>query len=151
MGIQNNADHDFYMARCIELARIAKQRGNSPVGSLIVQDGQIIAEGIEGGKTFKDIICHAEIEAIRQARIHLQPHDLSACILYSTHEPCISCSYIIRHHRIGMVVIGTATGEIGGYSSVYPVLLDQTIKKWGAPPIIITGILENRCKELKGK
>ena len=55
------------MLKCIELANIAKQRGESPVGSVVVKDGEIIGEGIEGGKTNKDITYHAEIEAIRNA------------------------------------------------------------------------------------
>jgi tRNA(adenine34) deaminase len=40
------------------------------------------------------------------------------------------------------------TGEIGGYSSILPVLLDRTISQWTAPPKIIDKILERECKEL---
>src|SRR5690349_1408689 len=112
---RNQMNYEFYMARCIELALIAKELGDNPVGSLIVLNDNIIAEGIEGGKTYKDITCHAEIEAIRQAIKHLQTTDLSACILFTTHEPCIMCSYVIRHHKIPIVVVGLTTGEIGGY------------------------------------
>lgn len=136
------------MRRCIELAKIAKDRGDSPVGSIIVKDGQIVAEGIEGGKTHKDITFHAEIEAVRKAIASLGKTDLSDCFMVTTHEPCIMCSYVIRQYKIGLIIVGITTGEIGGYSSALPVLLDRTISKWTVPPKIITKILEQECKEL---
>lgn len=140
--------HEFYMKICIELAKIAKQRGDSPVGSIIVRNGVIIGEGIEGGKTHNDITFHAEIEAIRSATKYLGKQDLSDCILYTTQEPCIMCSYVIRHTKIPIIVTGITTGEIGGFSSKLPLLLDTTIRKWSAPPTLINGILEKECADL---
>ncbi|MRG45950.1 nucleoside deaminase [Chitinophaga sp. SYP-B3965] len=130
-------EHAVFMQRCNELASIAKQRGDSPVGSVLVLDGVIIAEGIEGGKTHRDITYHAEIEAIRQATEKLNSQDLSACTMYTTHEPCIMCSYVIRHTRVRTIVMAVTTGDIGGSSSAYPLLADTTIKKWGPPPEVI--------------
>lgn len=137
--------YEGLMRRCIELAKIAKDRGDSPVGSVIVKDGQVVAEGIEGGKTRKDITFHAEIEAVRGATSRLATTDLSDCFMVTTHEPCIMCSYVIRHHKIRLLIVGMTTGEIGGYSSVLPVLLNRTISKWSAPPEIVDGILEQEC------
>lgn len=141
--------HESYMRLCIDLAKMSKQRGDSPVGSLIVQNGKIIGQGIEGGKTQKDITCHAEIEAIRDASKRIEKQDLSDCILYTTHEPCIMCSYVIRHMKIPLIVTGITTGEIGGFSSHFPVLLDTTIKRWSAPPTIVKGVLEKECSALQ--
>jgi len=141
-------NHEYFMRQCIKLALIAKQRGDSPVGSVIVKDGKVIGEGIEGGKTHKDITYHAEIEAIRQATNLLQTQDLSDCILYTTHEPCIMCSYVIRHTKIQTIVTAISTGEIGGFSSHFPLLADTTIKKWTKPPNLINGILEEECRAL---
>lgn len=141
--------YEEYMRKCISLAQIAKARGDSPVGCLIIRDGIVISEGIEGGKTFGDITFHAEIEAIRGATQNLSKADLSDCIMITTHEPCIMCAYVIRHHKIGLIIVGTSTGEIGGYSSSFPLLLDTSITKWKAPPTIIKGILETECNELK--
>lgn len=134
-------EHTPFMRRCIELSEIARQRGDSPVGSVLVQDGKIIAEGIEGGKTHRDITYHAEIEAIRQATEKLNSQDLSACTMYTTHEPCIMCSYVIRHTRISRIVMAVTTGDIGGSSSAYPLLTDTTIKKWGPPPELIMEVV----------
>src|SRR5450432_317367 len=141
-------EHEDFMISCLELALIARQSGNSPVGSIIVKDGQIIARGVERVKEQNDITFHAEIEAIRGATELLNSQDLSACTLYSTHEPCIMCSYIIRHAKIHTVVIGTSSGEMGGIHSAYPILSDKKIKKWGKPPKIVIGVLEKDCLEL---
>ena len=42
-------NEELYMRQCIELALIAKKRGDSPGGALVVRKGKIIAEGVEGG------------------------------------------------------------------------------------------------------
>jgi tRNA(adenine34) deaminase len=143
-----SGDHEQFMLACIKLARIAKNRGDSPVGSILVLEGQIIGEGIEGATTRHDVTFHAEIEAIRRGREFLKSHDLSRCILYTTHEPCIMCSYVIRQATIHTVVIGIMTGEIGGFSSQFPLLTDSSIKKWVNPPRLITAMLENECRNL---
>lgn len=149
MEIFDLEQHESYMRLCIDLAKKAKQRGDSPVGSIIVQNGKIIGEGIEGGKTNKDITFHAEIEAIRDATRRIGKQDLSDCILYTTHEPCIMCSYVIRQMKIPILVTGLNTGEIGGFSSQLPILLDTIIKRWNAPPNITKGVLKQDCSALQ--
>lgn len=141
-------DHEHYMRRCLELARQAKANGESPVGSLLVKNGEIIGEGIEAGRAHLDITFHAEIEAIRRATARLGSQDLSGSILYTTHEPCIMCAYVIRHTKIQTVVMGLQTGSLGGFSSEMPLLTATGMGKWGAPPQVITGILTNECAAL---
>lgn len=141
--------YEFFMRRCIELALMAKSRGDSAVGSVVVKDEKIVGEGIEGGKTHKDITFHAEVEAIREAVKNLETTNLSGCILVTTHEPCILCSYVIRHHKISTVVVGVSSGEIGGFNSQYPILKDSRIKIWTDPPKVIMGVLEEECRQLK--
>ncbi|TDE15571.1 nucleoside deaminase [Dyadobacter psychrotolerans] len=144
----NNEGHDYFMQRCIELAKIAKSNGESPVGAIIVKDGVIIGEGIEAGKAHLDISFHAEIEALRSASQFLQTQDLSGCVLYTTHEPCIMCAYMIRHTKISEIIAAIITGEYGGFSSGYPLLSDTSIQKWGTPPKLVFGILESECRDL---
>jgi len=141
-------NNEYFMKECLALARAAKQRGDSPVGAILVRNGEIIARGIEGGKTHRDITYHAEIEAIREATALLNTQNLSDCIMYTTHEPCIMCAYVIRHTRIPVIVMGLTSGDIGGASSAYPLLKDTSIKKWSTPPQLITGVLEEECKAL---
>lgn len=137
-----------WMRRCIALARIAQARGDSPVGAVIVRNGEVIAEGVESGREKQDITRHAEVEAISAARKALGTSDLSDCLLVTTHEPCILCSYAIRHHRIPLIVFGVAVGEIGGYSSALAVLKDRTVMRWGEPPQVIGGVLEEECRAM---
>lgn len=144
----SSAELAIWMHRCVELARKAKARGESPVGALIMRNGAVIAEGIEAAKGVVDITRHAEVIAINQARWALGTAGLSDCILVTTNEPCILCSYAIRHHRIPMVVFGVGTGEIGGYSSDLAVLKDRTVKRWGEPPEVVAGMLEADCRAM---
>lgn len=146
--MENLEQHYLYMRRCLELAKKAKERGESPVGSLVVMNGEIIGEGIEGVKFHNDLTFHSEIEAIRRASEHLGHRNLKECTLYTTHEPCIMCSYVIRQTKIPTVVVGISCGEIGGYSSDFPILTDDTIRIWNFPPTLITGIMEKEILEL---
>jgi tRNA(adenine34) deaminase len=112
-----DSQHESYMRLCVKLAGIARERGEVPVGSIIVRDGAVIAEGIEGVRAQHDVAHHAEMEAIRRACQILQTLDLSGCTLYTSAEPCFMCSYAIRGCRIGTVVFGAPVNTVGGFSS----------------------------------
>ncbi len=144
-------NHDYFMRHCLELAKKAMVDGNPPVGAVIVKDGKIISRGIEAGKSKGDITFHAEIEAARDAVTKLNQKDLSDCSLYTTHEPCIMCSYVIRHHALREVVIGSRVKAIGGMSSKYPILIAKDIGIWSAPPVIVEDICRQECKALTQK
>ncbi len=135
---------EHWMRRCITLGGMAKRRGDPPVGALLALGGEVLAEGIEGGRTHRDITFHAEIEAIREAR-RKGLEDFSNCVLVTTREPCIMCSYVIRHHRIAVVAYGAASGETGGCGPAHPVLLDAGITGWGLPPVVVAGVLAAEC------
>ena len=138
--------HESCMRLCLKLAGIARERGEVPVGSVIVRDGTVIAEGIEDVRAPHDIARHAELEAIRRACQTLQTLDLSGCTLYTSAEPCFMCSYAIRACRIGTVVFGAPVNTVGGFSSHFPVLSSSAIPNWGPPPKIIQGILREECE-----
>jgi len=126
------------MKRCFELAEQAKQNNESPVGSLLTDGmGNILAEGIEANKGKNDVTCHAEIEVIRNALKKLPATDLQNTVLYSTHEPCVMCSYVIRHYGICKIVYSISAGEVGGASSNFPILKTEIITRWKSPPEII--------------
>ena len=145
---RNEPSHLIYMKRAIELARIALAQGESPVGSLLVRNQEIVGEGVEGVKTGKDIAAHAEMIAIRWACRALQSLDLCGCALYTTAEPCFMCSYAIRQTRISEVVLGRPSREVGGISSLHPILSDSRISCWAQPPHIVWGVLAQECEEL---
>ncbi len=141
-------EHEKWMRWCLSLAQQALQQGDYPVGAVVVKEGELIGEGVEAGKSKKDITCHAEIEAIREARQTTDSADLQGCILYSTHEPCIMCSYVIRHHKISQVIIGTTVPELGGVTSAYPLLTAPNFSKWANPPQVVQGVLVEACRAL---
>ena len=114
--------HEEFMNRCRELAGQAAQTGNTAVGAVVVRDGIIIGEGQEATYPGNDITSHAEVMAIRDAVRRLDGMKLSDCMLYTTHEPCILCSYVIRHHRFGLIVFEIAVPSVGGLTSPYPIL-----------------------------
>jgi len=138
--------HIQYMKKCIELGKVAMLKGNPPVGSIIVKDNTIIGIGKEAGVSGNDITKHAEIEAIKDALIDHQ--SLSESILYTTHEPCIMCSYVIRHYNIKTIVYGVKSKYVGGTSSSFKILETNSIPSWQEAPQIIHGVLENECLEL---
>ena len=127
--------HQQYMNRCLELAQQAAAEGESPVGSFIVKDGKIIGEAYEKSRQLKDITRHAEMLAILDAL--QQTNDLSGSVMYSNVEPCILCSYAVRHYKIAKVVYVKSAGELGGTHSPYNILTAADIKSWGAPPEVI--------------
>lgn len=143
-------DAEKYMWRCLELAQMAKDNGKTAVGSLLVRDGQIIAEGIEGEDRLPLVMSHAENIAVLKAIEKLQTRDLSDCVLYTTVEPCFMCAYLIRQMKIGKVIYGTET-PAGGHSSPFPILTTDQIPSWLYQPEVIAGVLRKECEEMVGK
>ena len=136
------------MRRCIDLARLARQRGDAPVGALIVRDGQVIAEAGERVDSALDIAGHAEVLAIRLACEVLGSLDLTGCSLYTSAEPCVMCGFAIRQTGIGRVVFGAPVPDVGGVTSRYPILLAPDVPGWPEPPIVVAGVLEDECAAL---
>jgi len=134
----------YYIHRCEILGEAAAKKGSPPVGSLIVKNDVIISESEEAGKTKNDVTCHAEIEAVRIAVRELKTSDLSECILVTTHEPCIMCSYVIRVYKIKKVVYKNNVDYLGGISSSMPLLIsDDVPPHWSKPPEIVHVPSEN--------
>ena len=138
--MSGHSEHEEHMRRCRQLAEEAVRGGDAPVGSLVLRDGQIIAEGVEGVKAQTDVTAHAEILAVRKACAALGTLDLSGTTLYTTTEPCLMCSYAIRQTHISRVVIEKRTEQGGGVTSQYPILKDDSFTVGGPPPEIVLGI-----------
>lgn len=127
-------EHHPYMQRCLELAAMAAAEGESPVGSVLVKDGIVLGEAFERSRQLKDITRHAEVLAIMDA---VQKHgSCEGATLYTNVEPCILCSYVIRHHKLACVVLGKLSGELGGAGSRYPILTAGDITAWSNPPAV---------------
>src|SRR5574337_1996911 len=128
----------YYIKRCEVLAEAAAAKGEAPVGSVIIKGNEIISEAIEASKEKNDVTCHAELEAIRLEVKKLGTKDLSDCVIYSTHEPCVMCSYAIRFYKIKKVVFQHMVSYFGGSSSSMPLLLTKEVPlHWGDVPVIV--------------
>lgn len=97
----------FYMNEALKEAYKAYNKGETPIGAVIVKDGEIIARAHNLTEELKDSTAHAEILAIRQASEKLGGWRLINCDLYVTMEPCIMCSGAIVNSRINKLIIGT--------------------------------------------
>ncbi|MFZ4929034.1 nucleoside deaminase [Chryseobacterium sp. Mn2064] len=143
-----NETYNTYMLECIELAKEALSKGNPPVGALLVFEDTIIGKGIESGKSSGDITQHAEILAVKDALANGYRDVLDQSVMFTTHEPCIMCSYLIRHHKIAKLVFGVSVPFVGGQTSEFKILETENVPKWGKKPEIETGILQHECEIL---
>ncbi|MBE7169266.1 MAG: nucleoside deaminase [Williamsia sp.] len=139
---------EYYMQQCLALAERALQAGDPPVGALVVFRDQVIGTGIETGKSTGDITNHAEILAIRDAVRNGHQDKLPLSQLFTTHEPCVMCSYVIRHHKIPDIVYGVSVPFVGGATSLFGILTTEQVPKWGAKPTITEGICAAACEAL---
>jgi len=100
-------DNSFYMKEALKEAYKAYQKRETPIGAVVVKDGQIISRAHNLTETLNDSTAHAEILAIRNAAEVLGGWRLIDCTLYVTMEPCIMCSGAIVNSRIKKLIIGT--------------------------------------------
>jgi tRNA(adenine34) deaminase len=125
------------MQRAVELALLAEEEGNLPVGAVMTLGGEIIAEGRSAIWQPKfDATRHAEMEALRAVP---QGHwrRSSEMVLYTTLEPCLMCFGAILLHGIGRVVFGSedSFGGSGVTLSCLPPFFDVQFEgiQWVGP------------------
>ena len=101
------------MRRALDLAKLAADAGEVPVGAVIVKTGVIIGEGHNQPRSLRDPTAHAEIMAIRAAAAALGNDRLDGCDLYVTLEPCAMCAGAIAHARIERLYYGADDAKGG--------------------------------------
>ena len=89
-----------FMSQALDLAASAAERGEVPVGALIVREGRVIATATNAMCNGNDPTAHAEMLAIRNAAETLGNQRLDGCDLWVTLEPCAMCAGAISHARI---------------------------------------------------
>jgi len=123
-------DADFDAARMRESLRLAAraaERGEVPVGALVVKDGKVIGRGYNAPISSKDPTAHAEIQALREATRNLGNYRLEGCSLYVTLEPCAMCAGAILHARIARLVYGAADLKTGACGSVVDLFSEKKL------------------------
>ena len=115
------------MRRALELAAIAQQRGDVPVGAVLVLDAEVAAVGFNQKEANHDPTAHAEIVALRQAAARRGGWRLGGATLYVTKEPCVMCAAACVAARIERIVYACADPKGGGAGSVYDVVDDRRL------------------------
>ena len=133
------------MQAALALAREARERGEVPVGAVLVMDGEILGRGFNQPVSLNDPTAHAEIVALREAGQQSGNYRLSGSTMYVTIEPCQMCVGAMVHARVARLVYGTPEPKAGAIESAmraheHP-SLNHRIEATG-------GVLEADCREV---
>jgi tRNA(adenine34) deaminase len=143
----NNAlslDREF-MAAALELAQIAAQMRETPVGAIVVRNGKIIGRGYNRVEIDEDPTAHAEILALREAARISGDWRLSEATIYVTLEPCIMCAAALIHARVKRLVYGARDERWGGVGSLFDFSHDPRINH---ELEVISGVMKEQAAEL---
>lgn len=106
-------DDTYFMKMALQEAQIAYEKGEVPVGAVIVIDNRIIARAHNLTETLNDVTAHAEMQAITAAANFLGGKYLINCTLYVTLEPCQMCAGGLFWSQISKIVYGARDEQRG--------------------------------------
>ncbi len=134
-----------FMRLALEEAESAFNKGEVPVGAVLVKNGSIISKAHNCKEKINDPIGHAEILAIKLGAHKLKAWRLTDATLYVTKEPCIMCAGAMLNARLGRLVFGCKDEKGGAVISLYSVLFD---KRLNHQVEVIAGVLKEECAEI---
>jgi tRNA(adenine34) deaminase len=134
-----------FMEIALEEARLAVQRGEVPIGAVIVRGGAVVSAAHNSTRGSNDPTAHAELLAIRDAASRLGTERLAGCDLYVTLEPCAMCAAAISFARIRRLYYGAADPKGGAVESGVRLYSDPTCHH---RPEIYGGIGESAAADL---
>ena len=132
-------DDDSFMKKALQEAKNALDKGEVPVGALIVFKDQIIARGYNLTETLTDVTAHAEMQVFTAATDFLGGKYLKECTLYVTLEPCQMCAGASYWAQIGKIVYG-ATDPKRGFLNLKTTIHPKTK--------VVGGVLQEECSAL---
>ena len=135
-------DDIYFMKKALQEAQQAYDKGEVPVGAVIVLKNQIIARAHNLTERLNDVTAHAEMQAFTSAADFLGGKYLKDCVLYVTLEPCQMCAGASYWTQIGKIVYGASEPKLG--FSVLGTKLHPKTK-------VVTGVLEEECSQLLKK
>ena len=142
--MQPLTDIDF-MRLALTEAEKAAACGETPVGAVLVVDGEIVAVAHNMRESWQDPTAHAELMVLREASTRLGRWRLSDATLYVTLEPCLMCAGAMVLARLGRLVYGCRDQKAGALGSVYDVVRDGRLNHLFR---ITPGVLEVECREV---
>lgn len=132
-------DDNYYMKKALQEAEAAMEKGEVPIGAVIVVQDRIIARAHNLTEQLNDVTAHAEMQAITAAANFLGGKYLKDCTLYVTLEPCQMCAGALYWSQISKIVYATKDPQRG--CGVMGTKLHPKTK-------IIGGILEDQASDL---
>ncbi len=133
------------MKIALAAAHEAADRGEVPVGAIVVRDREIIGRGFNRRETDSDPLAHAELFAIREAAKAVGGWRLTGTSLYVTLEPCAMCAGALVNSRVDRLIFGARDPKAGFCGSLGDLVRDPRLNH----RLQVTGgILEAECAEL---
>ena len=130
---------EYFMKKALQEAEMAFEKGEIPVGALIVIDNKVIARSHNLTELLHDVTAHAEMQSITAAANYLGGKYLIGCTLYVTLEPCQMCAGALYWSQISKIVYG-ASDEHRGFVKMGTQLHPKTS--------VVSGVLANEASEL---
>lgn len=134
-----------YMRIAIEEAKKGGQKGEIPVGAILLKEGQVLSKNHNRCIELSDPTAHAEILVLRSGGEILRNYRLNDTVLYVTTEPCPMCVSAMVHSRISRLVFGTLEPKFGAVESRFKILNDVGLNH---KIEVDQGILREECAEI---
>ncbi|ALE02328.1 tRNA adenosine(34) deaminase TadA [Candidatus Pseudothioglobus singularis] len=138
-------EDEKWMKFAIQEAEIAMEKGEVPVGSVLVHNNQIIAKAHNCPISKNDPSAHAEIEVLRKSGQKLLNYRLPKTTMYVTLEPCAMCLGAMIHARIERIVFGALDPKSGVCGSAANLLFEPFFNH---KIEVNGGVLEQDCKKV---
>jgi tRNA(adenine34) deaminase len=136
---------ELFMSEALKEAQIAYDKGEVPIGAVVVFNGEIIGRGHNERETLKDPTRHAEISALQAAAKTYGDWRLTGADLYVTIEPCVMCTGAAQQSRIKRIVFGSRDPKGGAAKSLYEIPSDQ---RFNHVMEVVEGVMEDECRNI---
>ncbi|KEQ19785.1 hypothetical protein GZ78_07940 [Endozoicomonas numazuensis] len=133
------------MREALKEAEKARDKGEVPVGAVVIREGKIIGRGFNQPISGCNPVAHAEVLALQEAAAHADNYRLVDCELYVTLEPCTMCAGAIIHSRVKRVVFGALEPKAGALISQARTL-ELPFMNYRVE--MTAGVLEDECSEM---
>ena len=144
-GCPTAPEHEHWMRQALHHAERAVERGEVPVGAVVIHEGEVVGVGFNRPIGEADPTAHAEVLALRQAARELGNYRLAGSTLYVTVEPCLMCAGAMVHARVHTLVFGAMEPKAGAVRSAMRALdhpaLNHRVQ-------VVGGVLEHECREI---
>lgn len=137
--MENPFTDEYFMKKALQEAELAFEKGEIPVGAVIVIDNKVIARTHNLTEMLNDVTAHAEMQAITSAANFIGGKYLKGCTLYVTLEPCQMCAGALYWSQVSKIVFG-ASDPMRGFQALGTTIHPKTQ--------VIKGVLAQEASDL---